>query len=162
MSVNNPPKKSYREIHGTTRVGDFLRSIGKSKVLEKVLNAAGEIATGDIMGAIKVISNSEELTPEEREYALKMAEMDLVELQEITKRWQADMNSDSWLSKNVRPLVLGYLIFSTTLMIILEGSIESFKINQEWIELLKTVDLTVIVSYFGSRGIEKVRGVIKN
>ncbi len=154
-------KKGYKDIHGTTRVGDFLRSIGKSEVLSKVLGAAGEIATGDIMGAIKVIANSEELTPEQKDYALKMAEMDLVEMQEVTKRWTADMTSDSWLSKNIRPLTLGYLILATTIVAVLDSSIQGFTMDKAWIELLTTLDLAVIVSYFGSRGLEKFKGIIK-
>ena len=77
--------------------------------------------------------------------------------QEVTKRWQADMNSDSWLSKSIRPLVLAWLVVSTTLLIFIDAGAISFVVEEKWTDLLTVVLITVIGSYFGSRGLEKIK-----
>ena len=73
----------------------------------------------------------------------------------ITDRWKADMNSDSWLSKNVRPLVLIFLVVSTVLMIFIDAGIISFNVEAKWTDLLQLVLITVIGAYFGGRSLEK-------
>ena len=75
--------------------------------------------------------------------------------QNITDRWAADMNSDSWLSKNVRPLVLVFLVVSTVLMIFIDAGTISFTVEQKWTDLLQLVLITVIGAYFGGRSFEK-------
>jgi len=75
----------------------------------------------------------------------------------ITDRWKSDMNSDSWLSKNVRPLVLIFLVFSTVLMIFIDAGTINFGVEEKWTDLLQLVLITVIGAYFGGRSIEKVR-----
>ena len=75
----------------------------------------------------------------------------------ITDRWKADMNSDSWLSKNVRPLVLIFLVVSTVLMIFIDAGTINFNVEAKWTDLLQLVLITVIGAYFGGRSIEKVR-----
>ena len=75
----------------------------------------------------------------------------------ITDRWKADMNSDSWLSKNVRPLVLIFLVVSTVLMIFIDAGTIAFEVEDKWTDLLQIVLITVIGAYFGGRSIEKVR-----
>ena len=73
----------------------------------------------------------------------------------ITDRWAADMNSDSWLSKNVRPLVLVFLVVSTVLMIFIDAGAISFVVEEKWTDLLQLVLITVIGAYFGGRTMEK-------
>ena len=73
----------------------------------------------------------------------------------ITDRWSADMNSDSWLSKNVRPLVLIFLVVCTMLMIFIDAGTISFTVEEKWTDLLQLVLITVIGAYFGGRSIEK-------
>ena len=73
----------------------------------------------------------------------------------ITDRWKADMNSDSWLSKNVRPLVLVFLVVSTVLMIFIDAGTIAFEVEQKWTDLLQLVLITVIGAYFGGRTMEK-------
>ena len=75
--------------------------------------------------------------------------------QNITDRWSADMNSDSWLSKNVRPLVLVFLVVSTVLMIFIDAGTISFTVEEKWTDLLQLVLITVIGAYFGGRTMEK-------
>ena len=73
----------------------------------------------------------------------------------ITDRWQADMNSDSWLSKNVRPMVLIFLVVSTVLMIFIDAGTIKFTVEEKWTDLLQLVLITVIGAYFGGRSLEK-------
>ena len=73
----------------------------------------------------------------------------------ITDRWSADMNSDSWLSKNVRPMVLIFLVVSTVLMIFIDAGTIQFTVEEKWTDLLQLVLITVIGAYFGGRSLEK-------
>lgn len=76
---------------------------------------------------------------------------------EITARWQADMNSDSWLSKNVRPMVLIFLVVCTVLMIFIDAGSIKFLVEDKWTDLLQIVLITVIGAYFGGRSLEKTK-----
>ena len=73
----------------------------------------------------------------------------------ISDRWKADMNSDSWLSKNVRPMILIFLVVSTVLMIFIDAGTIQFTVEQKWTDLLQLVLITVIGAYFGGRSFEK-------
>jgi len=75
----------------------------------------------------------------------------------ITSRWEADLKSDSWLSKNVRPLVLIFLIVCTMLLIFIDAGALSFEVKSSWVDLLQLVLITVIGAYFGGRSLEKVK-----
>ena len=76
---------------------------------------------------------------------------------EISSRWEADMKSDSWLSKNVRPLVLVFLVVSTVLMIFIDAGTINFVVEPKWTDLLQLVLITVIGAYFGGRSLEKTK-----
>ena len=76
---------------------------------------------------------------------------------QVTNRWEADMKSDSWLSKNVRPLVLVFLVVSTVLMIFIDAGAIAFNVEQKWTDLLQLVLITVIGAYFGGRSLEKTK-----
>tara|TARA_Y100001963_G_scaffold101548_1_gene139701 strand:- start:3299 stop:3685 length:387 start_codon:yes stop_codon:yes gene_type:complete len=75
----------------------------------------------------------------------------------ITSRWEADLKSDSWLSKNVRPLVLIFLIICTMLLIFIDAGALNFEVKSSWVDLLQLVLITVIGAYFGGRSLEKVK-----
>ena len=77
--------------------------------------------------------------------------------QQVTKRWKVDMASDSWLSKNIRPLVLIFLVVSTVLMIFIDAGVIAFEVKDTWVDLLQLVLITVIGAYFGGRSLEKVK-----
>ena len=84
------------------------------------------------------------------------------ELESITSRWQADSMSDSWLSKNVRPLVLVWCICIFSLAGILD-SIEDlpFQINSLWNDTFEKVMMAVVLAYFGGRSGEKAASIFK-
>jgi len=77
--------------------------------------------------------------------------------QNVTERWKTDMNSDSWLSKNVRPLVLIFLVASTVLIVFIDAGVLAFEVKDNWIDLLQLVLITVIGAYFGGRSYEKIK-----
>ena len=76
---------------------------------------------------------------------------------EISSRWNADMNSDSWLSKNIRPMTLAFLVISTVLMIFIDAGTINFVVEEKWTDLLQLVLITVIGAYFGGRSLEKTK-----
>ena len=150
----------YKDKHGTTRVGDFLRSIGKSDIVESI---AGALPEQGVLGVIKsIIKKDNTITPEDKEVALKLLEMDLQEMNDVTTRWSSDMASDSWLSKNTRPMTLIFLTVMMTLFVILDSSENKFIVKSEFIDLLKYLLITVYAAYFGSRGFEKFTKIKNN
>ena len=84
------------------------------------------------------------------------------EIEAITTRWEADAASDSWLSKNVRPLVLIWCICIFSLAGILD-SVESiaFEIGNNWNDTFEKVMMAVVLAYFGGRTTEKASSIIK-
>lgn len=145
----------YKKKNGTTRVGDFLRKIAKGDALKVV----GNLVSGDIQGAIKTITNDTTMSEAEREHALKVMQLDIEEMESVTRRWESDNNADSFLTKNVRPLSLVFLTIATTVLIYLDSFNVSIEVPSEWIELLKSLLLGIYIAYFGSRGLEKYRGI---
>ena len=154
MSDNKKLRKNGGE---GTAVGNFLRNINFSKVTEVVSN----VLKGDIGGAIDIISNSKELSEEQVKMALKELEHDVIEMQEITKRWESDNLADSWWSKNVRPLSLMFLTATMFFYIILDSSLEGFSVDSEWIDLLSSLLLLVYSAYYGGRSLEKIQNIKK-
>jgi len=144
------PKKKFSE----TEVGKFLTKIGSS--------IGGILPEKGFLGVLRqLITKDKQLTPKDKETALKLLEMDVVEMQEVSKRWESDMTSDSWLSKNTRPMTLIFLTMSTIIIILLDSFNIDFGVNIEWIDLLKSLLITVYVAYFGSRGVEKFKAIGK-
>ncbi len=146
------PKKKFKD----TKVGQFL--LGKSGVLDSL---ADVLPDKGLLGVVKnLIDRDETLPPPDKEMALKLLEQDIVEAQEVSKRWESDMSSDSWLSKNTRPMSLIFLTIMTIAFIWVDshGYID-FTVEEQWINLLKTLTTTVYVAYFGSRGAEKFKSI---
>mgnify|MGYP006084341521 FL=1 len=146
-------KKKFSE----TKVGNFL--IGEKGLFKKLANI---IPDSGLLGLLKgLIIDDKQLTPKDKETALKLLEIDLTEMQEVTKRWQYDMTSDSWLSKNTRPMTLVFLTVSMVVLILLDSFKIEFTVDTAWIDLLKSLLITVYVAYFGSRGVEKFKSMDK-
>ena len=101
------------------------------------------------------------ITSEEERLAAELKIKELIARYEgdmernITERWQSDMNSDSWLSKHVRPLMLIFLIISTLILVAIDSGSIAFTVKPEWVDLLQIVLITVIGAYFGGRSLEK-------
>jgi hypothetical protein len=127
-------------------------------ILGKIFSSAGGELVESVGGVLDelITSKDEKLEAKRKlkELILKHeAEMD----KQITDRWNADMASDSWLSKNVRPMVLIFLIVCTMLLIFIDAGAISFVVEEKWTDLLQLVLITVIGAYFGGRSVEKVK-----
>ena len=127
-------------------------------MLGKLLSAgAGELikSVGGVLDNLTT-SKDEKLAAE-----LKIKDMIMgyeAEMQkQVTERWKMDMASDSWLSKNIRPLVLVFLVVSTVLLIFIDAGAIRFVVEDKWTDLLQLVLITVIGAYFGGRSLEKVK-----
>lgn len=95
-----------------------------------------------------------ELLRMQQEGRLAELQADNTEAQEISKRWTADMGSDSWLSKNIRPMTLiailvGYFVFAT-------ASAFGVEVKQAYVELLGQWGMLIMSAYFGGRTLEKI------
>jgi len=127
-------------------------------ILTKIFSAgAGELVKS-VGGVIDNLHTSkEEKLEAERKIKALIVEHEAKMEQNITDRWSADMNSDSWLSKNVRPLILIFLVVSTVLMIFIDAGTINFIVEDKWTDLLQIVLITVIGAYFGGRSLEKTK-----
>ena len=129
------------------------------------MSILGKIFSGGAADLVKgvggVIDNLHTSKEEKLEAEKKIKDMIMgyeAQMQkEISDRWKVDMNSDSWLSKNIRPLVLIFLVVSTVLMIFIDAGVIAFEVKDTWVDLLQLVLITVIGAYFGGRSLEKVK-----
>jgi len=118
---------------------------------------AAELVKG-VGGVIDNLHTSnEEKLEAERKIKELIANYEVEMEKNITSRWEADLKSDSWLSKNVRPLVLIFLIVCTMLLIFIDAGALNFEVKSSWVDLLQLVLITVIGAYFGGRSFEKVK-----
>ena len=118
---------------------------------------AADLVKG-VGGVIDNLHTSEEEKLEaERKIKEVIANYEVEMEKNITSRWEADLKSDSWLSKNVRPLVLVFLIVCTMLLIFVDAGALNFEVKSTWVDLLQLVLITVIGAYFGGRSLEKVK-----
>ena len=118
---------------------------------------AAELVKG-VGGVIDDLHTSEEERLEAEQKIKEIIANYEVEMEKnITSRWEADLKSDSWLSKNVRPLVMIFLIVCTMLLIFIDAGALNFEVKSSWVDLLQLVLITVIGAYFGGRSFEKVK-----
>ena len=147
------PKKKFKE----TKVGKFLKEKAPG-----ILNTVGEFLPDQGgLGIVKnLITSDKTIKAADKEMALKLLDQDIAEMNNISERWASDMKSDSWLSKNTRPMTLIFLTLAMTIFIVLDSTI-LLEIKDGWVSLLEALLLTVYVAYFGSRGAEKITKIKK-
>ena len=119
---------------------------GAKELVEGVGNVIDDLHT----------SKEEKLAAEQKIKELVASYQTTLE-KEISTRWDSDMKSDSWLSKNVRPMVLIFLVLSTVLLIFIDAGVINFVVEAKWTDLLQLVLITVIGAYFGGRSLEKTK-----
>ena len=147
-------KKLFKE----TKIGEFLKNKAP-KLLQTVGNFLPDQGG---LGIVKnIIASDNSIKPKDKEMAMKLLEQDIVEMNNVSSRWNNDMKSDSWLSKNTRPLALIFLTTSAVFMMAVDSFHLQFQVDEAWINLLKTLLVTVYVAYFGSRGAEKITKINK-
>jgi len=123
-----------------------------------------EWLTGNVIKEVGKVIDDLTTTEEEKLEAQKkivqiLEEADKQAQEEITARWKADMASDSFLSKNIRPLVLIYLTFIFSILAFFDGNIGEFKIAEEYIPIFQTLLVTVYGAYFVGRSWEKAKSM---
>jgi hypothetical protein len=131
-------------------------------ILAKLFGGAGGSIAEKISGIIDkhTFSKVEKAQFEkEMEQIFIKAELDLEK--EITSRHAADMQSDSWLSKNIRPLLTIFSLILYTLFAISDGNIGEFNIANQYVDLLGQIVIMSLGFYFTSRGIEKTAKIFK-
>jgi hypothetical protein len=127
-------------------------------ILTKIFSSgAGELVKS-VGGVIDNLTTSKEEKLEAERKVKELVSSYEIEMEKnITERWKMDMQSDSWLSKNIRPLVLVFLVVSTVLLIFIDAGAINFTVQDKWTDLLQLVLITVIGAYFGGRSLEKVK-----
>ncbi len=125
-------------------------------ILSKIFSGGAKELVKGIGGVIDELHTSKE---EKLAAELKIKELiskhEVDMEKEISTRWNSDMNSDSWLSKNVRPMTLIFLVVSTVLLVFVDAGLIAFDVKASWVDLLQLVLITVIGAYFGGRSLEK-------
>ena len=108
-------KKKFKD----TKVGKFLSGAGSS-----IIDSFGDVLPDKgVMGVVKNLIKKDPILPaEDKEKALALLQQDTIEMQEVSKRWASDMQSDSWLSKNTRPLALIFLTISMVVLIFVDST----------------------------------------
>ena len=151
--MSEKKKKKFKE----TKVGAFL-----TEKAPKLVSKLGEFLPDEGgLGIVKnIITSDRSIKAEDKEMALKLLEQDIAEMNNISSRWASDMKSDSWLSKNTRPMTLIFLTLAMTIFIILDSTV-LLEIKTGWVSLLEALLITVYVAYFGSRGAEKITKIKK-
>lgn len=147
-----------------TAVGNAIRFLVKQgkTFSPKILDLAGDITGIDCLNELgDLISGDEKIAQVDKDLLLREVQLDMQLEQEITKRWVADAHSDSWLSKNIRPMTLAFLLLNMFIFIVLDSSLEGFKIDKAWIDLLKGLLMTAVGGYFVIRGGEKIMNKYK-
>tara|TARA_R110000772_G_scaffold34767_2_gene84264 strand:- start:1160 stop:1552 length:393 start_codon:yes stop_codon:yes gene_type:complete len=127
-------------------------------ILTKIFSSGASDLIGSIGGVVDNLTTSKEEKLEAERKIKELVSNYEVEMEKtITDRWKSDMASDSWMSKNVRPMVLIFLVVSTVLLMFIDAGVLSFNVEAKWTDLLQLVLITVIGAYFGGRSIEKVK-----
>ena len=139
-----------------TFFGNLWRGVVKNNIpMGETIVAA--IDGGNPVEVLKAITEDKEIAAKDKEMMMADLEQDVIEMQEVTKRWESDNKADSFLTKNIRPLSLAFLTLSLFIYVILDSSLQSFNIDQQWISLLGNLLMLVYGGYFGARTLEKIR-----
>ena len=127
-------------------------------ILNKLLSTGATELIKSVGGVLDNLTTTKEekLTAEEKIKDMILGYESEMQRQ-VSERWKSDMNSDSWLSKNVRPVTLIFLIICTMLLIFIDAGFLNFNVKDSYVDLLQLVLITVIGAYFGGRSLEKVK-----
>ena len=127
-------------------------------ILGKIFSSGATELVKGVGGVLDNLTTSKEEKLEAEQKIKELVANYEVEMEKnITSRWEADLKSDSWLSKNVRPLTLVFLIVCTMLLIFIDAGAINFNVKDSYVDLLQLVLITVIGAYFGGRSLEKVK-----
>lgn len=127
------------------------------QLFAKIFGKAGTGIVDDISNVVdKFVRTKDEKAQFEKELTEIFLNAESEMQKNITERWKADTSSSSWLSQNVRPMVLIFLVVSTVLLIFVDAGVIKFEVKANWVDLLQLTLITVISAYFGGRSFEKI------
>lgn len=150
MSKDKKDRKKFAE----TKVGKFLKEKAPA-----ILDTVGEfLPESGGLGIVKnLITTDKEMSQEDKDFALQLLQYDIEEQKNVTDRWKSDMGSDSWLSKNVRPIILmASWIILILLVVVAWFGIE---ISHSYMVVFEALAITVNGAYFGGRTFEKYTSI---
>ena len=128
------------------------------KILKTIFGGGADKLVESVGGVLDNLSTSKEEKLEAKRKIKELMVNHQIEVEKnVSERWKADMNSDSWLSKNVRPLVLVFTIACTMLLVFIDSGSITFQVEEKWTDLLQLVLITIIGAYFGGRSVEKLK-----
>jgi len=128
------------------------------KILKTIFGGGAEKLVESVGGVLDNLSTSKEEKLEAKRKIKELMVSHQVEVEKnVSERWKADMNSDSWLSKNVRPLVLVFTIACTMLLVFIDSGSITFQVDEKWKSVLEICLITTIGAYFGGRSVEKLK-----
>ncbi len=132
------------------------------QILAKIFGGAGGGIAEKISGIIdKHTFSKEEKARFEKEMTEVFIKAEADMQQNVTDRWKTDMASDSWLSKNIRPITLIFLTGVFVILSVFDGNMGEFTIGAAYVPVYQTLLMTVYAAYFAGRSIEKVKKVTK-
>lgn len=117
----------------------------------------------------KMLEGDPKVSPEDKlafqqlanELTIANLEAEKEEMKNVTERHKTDMLSDSWMSKNIRPYTLVFLLLLLTGLVIADSSSLKFNVDQAYTELLKYLLISVFLFYFGGRELTKIMSMKK-
>ena len=128
------------------------------KILKTIFGDGAGKLVESVGGVLDNLSTSKEEKLEAKRKIKELMVSHQVEVEKnVSERWKADMNSDSWLSKNVRPLVLVFFIVCTMLLVFIDSGSITFQVDEKWKSVLEICLITTIGAYFGGRSVEKLK-----
>jgi|TARA_R100000458_G_scaffold51543_1_gene52486 hypothetical protein len=128
------------------------------KILKTIFGGSTEKLIDSVGGVLDNLSTSkEEKLEAKRKMKELMANYQMEMEKQVSTRWSADMKSDSWLSKNVRPMTLIFVLVCTMILIFIDAGAINFVVEEKWTDLLQLTLITIIGAYFGGRSVEKLK-----
>ena len=126
-------------------------------ILGNIFSSAGSDLVKSVGSVVDdIVTTDEERLEAKNKIETMFREYEAQMQKEVTARWLSD-NQGSWLTKNIRPLVLIFLCVSTVLLIFIDAGVITFEVKASWVDLLQLVLITVIGAYFGGRSFEKIK-----
>lgn len=142
----------FKDENGKSRVGVFLSDTAP-ELLDLVGNVTGLPGFKQLSN---IIDRSTSLDSDQKAKARELLQADISQEQERTLRHKADMASDSWLSKNIRPMTLIYLLTIITILAIWDSASLNFDVKDGYVGLFEQLLITAFGFYFVLRGVEKM------
>ena len=129
------------------------------KILQKIFPNTKGIGQGVADIVDRFVHTKGEKAQFEKEMSELLHKADENEQKHTTERWKLDMASDSWLSKNVRPMMLIAFFILILALVVLDSGVATFVVAAHWVSLIQSLALTIFGAYFGDRAIRGYQAI---